>query len=779
MKNNQTPSVTNSGMFKTAMKLRILLCAALMLPAYLAQAGVVLTTLSSFPVFPNGNDPEATLVQGSDGNFYGTTYIGGANGVGTVFKVSATGALSSLYSFTGGNDGAGPNGLVQGSDGYFYGTTENGGTNDAGAVFKISATGALTSLYSFTGGNDGANPVAGLVQGSDGNFYGTTAWGGMDTNGTVFEISADGALTSLYSFTGGNDGANPVAGLVQGSDGNFYGTAANGGMDTNGAVFKISATGALTSLYSFTGGNDGANPDAGLVEGSDGNFYGTTSGGGTNDAGNVFKISADGALTGLYSFTGGNDGSSPVAGLVQGSDGDFYSTTSGGGTHYVGTVFKITTNGALTSLYSFSGANDGGSPVAGLVQGGDGYFYSTTSSGGTNGGSGTVFEISTNGALTSLYSFASGNDGAEPLAGLVQGSDGYFYGTTFVGGTYGIGTVFKISSDGALTSLYSFTGGNDGYWPEAGLVQGSDGNFYGTASRGGTNGYGTVFKISVTGALTSLYSFTRGNDGAYPQSGLVQGSDGNFYGTTEGGGTNAGTVFKISATGALTSLYSFTGGSDGSRPDAGLVQGSDGYFYGTTKYGGTNGGWGAVFKISATGALTSLYSFTGGNDGAYPEAGLVQGSDGNFYGTTYEDGASVAGTVFKISATGALTSLYSFTDGNDGGFPEAGLVQGSDGNFYGTTSDAVFGGNGTVFRLSTGLLGAGASISIPIDAAFGITNGVFGFDVSGPAGSNVVIQASADLKTWIPLLTNLLAGGPLYFSDVPTNLHRFYRVVLR
>ena len=778
MKNNQTPSVTNSGMFKTAMKLRILLCAALMLPAYLAQAGVVLTTLSSFPVFPNGNDPEATLVQGSDGNFYGTTYIGGANGVGTVFKVSATGALSSLYSFTGGNDGAGPNGLVQGSDGYFYGTTENGGTNDAGAVFKISAT---------------------------------------------------GALTSLYSFTGGNDGANPVAGLVQGSDGNFYGTAANGGMDTNGAVFKISATGALTSLYSFTGGNDGANPDAGLVEGSDGNFYGTTSGGGTNDAGNVFKISADGALTGLYSFTGGNDGSSPVAGLVQGSDGDFYSTTSGGGTHYVGTVFKITTNGALTSLYSFSGANDGGSPVAGLVQGGDGYFYSTTSSGGTNGGSGTVFEISTNGALTSLYSFASGNDGAEPLAGLVQGSDGYFYGTTFVGGTYGIGTVFKISSDGALTSLYSFTGGNDGYWPEAGLVQGCDGNFYGTASRGGTNGYGTVFKISVTGALTSLYSFTRGNDGAYPQSGLVQGSDGNFYGTTEGGGTNAGTVFKISATGALTSLYSFTGGndgalpnglaqgsdgyfygttyyggtnvagtvfkisaagaltslysftggSDGSRPDAGLVQGSDGYFYGTTKYGGTNGGWGAVFKISATGALTSLYSFTGGNDGAYPEAGLVQGSDGNFYGTTYEDGASVAGTVFKISATGALTSLYSFTDGNDGGFPEAGLVQGSDGNFYGTTSDAVFGGNGTVFRLSTGLLGAGASISIPIDAAFGITNGVFGFDVSGPAGSNVVIQASADLKTWIPLLTNLLAGGPLYFSDVPTNLHRFYRVVLR
>src|SRR5208282_5960449 len=300
----------------------------------------------------------------------------------------------------------------------------------------------------------------------------------------------------------------------------------------------------------------------------------------------AFGAQAGVVFTNFYSFTGGNDGGSPEAGLVQGSDGNFYGTTSHGGTNGDGTVFKISTNGALTSLYSFTGGNDGAYPYAGLVQGSDGNFYGTTSGGGTNG-DGTVFQISTNRALTSLYSFTGGNDGGEPYAGLVQGSDGNFYGTTYNGGTSNLGTVFKISTNRALTSLYSFTGSNDGANPDAGLVQGSDGNFYGTTQQGGTNGYGTVFKISTNRALTSLYSFTLGNNGGYPDAGLVQGSDGNFYGTTEYGGTNTlGTVFKISTNGVLISLYSFNGGSDGANPNAGLVQGSDGNFYGTTSTGG-------------------------------------------------------------------------------------------------------------------------------------------------------------------------------------------------
>ena len=392
------------------------------------------------------------------------------------------------------------------------------------AASSAQAGVVFTNLYSFTGTNDGANPYAGLVQGSDGYFYGTTYSGGTNNLGTVFKISTNGAYTSLYSFTGTKDGANPSAGLVQGSDGNFYGTTYNGGTNnypflfhTNnyGTVFKISTNGALTSLYSFGSIHnaydvlDGYNPSAPLVQGSDGYFYGTTYSGGIG-AGTVFKISTNGALT-TYSLTGIFDGSNPAAGLVQGSDGYFYGTTESGGQtspnyNGAGAVFQISTNGAkyTTGWYEFplvdSETQAGANPQATLVQGSDGYFYGTTYRGGygsiQGSGPGTVFKISTNWVLTSLYTFG-GSRGALPAAGLVQGSDGYFYGTTYYGGGKGYGTVFRMSTNGALTTLYSFSGTNDGANPRAVLVQGSDGSFYGTTSAGGTNNLGTVFRMTL------------------------------------------------------------------------------------------------------------------------------------------------------------------------------------------------------------------------------------------------------------------------------------------
>jgi len=379
----------------------------------------------------------------------------------------------------------------------------------------------------------------------------------------------------------------------------------------------------------------------------------------------VSSVQAGVTFTSLYPFTGGDDGSSPQAALVEGSDGYFYGTAFNGGANSSGTIFKISTSGALTTLYSFTGGSDGSNPQAGLTQGSDGLFYGTTQSGGapTNGSpAGTVFQFSPNGALKTLYSFNTdsygGNNGSYPQARLVEGSDGYLYGTAFEGGTYGFGnsatngfgTVFKISTGGALTNLYPFTGGADGAYPAAGLVQGSDGNFYGTTQAGGTSNSGTIFNISPSGVLTNLYSFSGGNDGGGPLGDLVQSGDGYFYGTTTGGGANSlGTVFKVSSNGTLTTLYSFIGSDDGENPQAGLALGSDGNFYGTTQSGGTNGGGGTIFKITATGALTTLYSFNGGNDGSNPEAALVQGSDGAFYGTTFSGGKSGAGTVFRLS----------------------------------------------------------------------------------------------------------------------------------
>jgi uncharacterized repeat protein (TIGR03803 family) len=381
----------------------------------------------------------------------------------------------------------------------------------------------------------------------------------------------------------------------------------------------------------------------------------------------------------------------------------------------------------LTTFVNFDGTH-GATPESPVIQASDGNFYGTTTAGG--GGSrsyGTVYSVTPGGSLTTLHSF-NATDGLGPMGGLVEGSDGNFYGTTPQGGAHpGAGTVFVISAGGSFSVLHNFDG-TDGAGPYAGLVQGTDGNFYGTTISGGPNGYGTVFKITPAGVLTTLYGFSSG-DGATPWGALVLGTDGNFYGTTVGGGVNGncdgldtcGTVFKITPAGVLTTLYTFcsqTNCTDGSQPHAGLVQANDGNFYGTTWQGGTNcvpglnGGCGTVFKITPNGTFTSLYSFctqTNCTDGSRPFYGsLVQASDGKLYGTTWLGGTDSrcpngCGTIFRITLGGSFTTLHSFNFTTDGSEPYAGLIQATDGNLYGTAS---FGGahdEGTIYAFNPGI----------------------------------------------------------------------------
>jgi uncharacterized repeat protein (TIGR03803 family) len=361
----------------------------------------------------NGGTPFGPVVQGVDGNIYGATTSGGANNGGTIFRLTPAGALTTLYSFcalASCTDGSSPlAGLMQVAGGAFYGTTQVGGANGVGTVFRITPGAPLTTIYNFcplTNCPDGAQPFAGLIQGADGSFYGTTNEGGANGNaGTVFKITPGGALTTIHSFcasAGCTDGSFPRAVLVQGSDAKFYGTTGTDGANGRGTVFKVSPlTGALTTLYAFcafAGCADGSGPVAGVVEGKDGNYYGTTGFGGITNTncpsgcGTVFKITPEGTLTTLHSFDS-SDGAIPLA-LVRATDDNLYGTTELGGSSNKGTIFQITPSGTLTTLHSFS-STDGDQPESGLMQDTDGTFYGTTELGGTEFNVGTVYHLST------------------------------------------------------------------------------------------------------------------------------------------------------------------------------------------------------------------------------------------------------------------------------------------------------------------------------------------------------------------------------------------------
>jgi uncharacterized repeat protein (TIGR03803 family) len=394
-------------------------------------------------------------------------------------------------------------------------------------------------------------------------------------------------------------------------------------------------------------------------------------------------------LASLTGVSGAYPGADPPqnGNLIQASDGDFYGVTyasgflSPRGTSGYGSAFKITASGAFTLLHTFAGGtSDGWNPEGSLVEGSDGNFYGVTSKLGSN--EGTVYRMTPSGQITVLHIFTgTASDGEDPLASLIQGSDGSFYGTTEYGGTSGYGTVYKITPSGSFTLLYSFpsitdSGGNfssEGSLPSGSLVEGSDGNFYGMTGFGGANGWGTVYQLTPSGGFTLLHSFARvAGDGMYGFGSLVQGSDGNFYGMTGEGGSDPGeqgTVFKITPSGNFTLLHSFSGGTgDGSGPYGSLIEGSDGNFYGMTEYGGPNTdgydtGFGTVFQMTPSGTITLLHGFSNGitTDGQEPLGNLVQGNDGNFYGMTSRGGASADGTIFKLTGSPALPSPVSLT----------------------------------------------------------------------------------------------------------------------
>ncbi|MDB6092492.1 MAG: type sorting protein [Verrucomicrobia bacterium] len=680
----------------------------------------------------SGSEPLASPVQGPGGFLYAATYQGGANSVGTVFKVRPDGSgYAVLYTFTtiGGSDGNLPWGVIVGSDGALYGSTDQGGNNHVGTLFKLQPDGTGYSvLHRFTGSStDGSRPFCVPVQGPSGLLYGTTYAGGTSNLGTIYKMATDGSgFTILHSFAGGTtDGSTPLAELTVANDGNLYGVAQGGGAFAAGVVFKLHPDGSgYTILHSFQSvPGDGVNPKKRLIQATDGALYGTTPG-----LGILYKLNLDGSgytIVHSFSTTG-----SPEPGVIQANDGKLYGATQDGGTAFRGSVYKINLDGTgYTVLRSFLGGNtDAWMPASAMIQASDGALYGASRFGGTPfvGGSlgpGAIYKLNLDGsgATTPFILPRAADEGGTPLDGFIQASDGTLYATTSAGGSAGNGTVMKIQPDGSgFAVLHSFLGAGDGALPSDGLVEATDGALYGVTPNGGASNSGTIFKIQRSGAGYSvLHSFTNGaSDGGSPHGRLVQGSDGALYGTTYYGGTAlAGTVFKVNLDGSgYTLLYSFSAPgsvSDGMNPNGGVFEANDGRLYGTTRNGGTVGA-GVVFRLMRDGSAYSIvHNFTGGQGDFDSRSRLIQGSDGALYGTAYGfinfyGGVSDYGCVFKLNPDGSgYRVIRTFAGGNyDGGFPGVKLIKAANGSLYGATNggNAYYGGgtigNGSLFRVN-------------------------------------------------------------------------------
>ncbi len=482
----------------------VLVSAVITTPAAQAQTFTVLDDFNG----ANGGDAGATLVQATNGNLYGTSTQGGSVGAGNVYEITPNGTLTSIYSFCAQGtppsdcpDGYQPlASLIQASNGDFYGTTRGGGANNEGSVFKITTGGTLTTIYSFcsvAGCPDGEQPWGPLFQASNGDLYGMTNFDGPNSGwGTIFKLTLTGKLTTIAGLSYTPGGNMPVSGLIQDGTGDLYGTTPTGGGNGGctydcGTVFKITAAGKITYLHNFcalSGCADGGNPEAALVQASNGNFYGTTSVGGANGQGTVFEITPAGKLTTIYNFcseSGCTEGAAPRSTLVQATDGNLYGTTENGGDYYAGqagfcpasygcgTIFEITTAGKLTTLYSFcqiSGCLDGFFPTSGLTLDTNGTFYGATPAGGTvdcpqdGGGCGTLFTEFTGISPFVALQTTSGKEGAK-IGILGQGfsnSSLVEFGGTAASAVTVTGTTFITATvpAGALTGSVTVTTGS-------------------------------------------------------------------------------------------------------------------------------------------------------------------------------------------------------------------------------------------------------------------------------------------------------------------------------
>jgi|tagenome__1003787_1003787.scaffolds.fasta_scaffold20984436_3 uncharacterized repeat protein (TIGR03803 family) len=675
----------------------------LVLAVGIGKSQIVAATALYEEVFANlgigdtGTPPNGRLVQAKDGNFYGTCQQGGVKQGGVAFRLTPAGQLSAFYPFdlSPSEVGTRPHaGFAIGADGNLYGSTTELSGNGGGTVFRMMLSGRTTVLRF----NDRSllwtpTSYTQFLRAADGSFY--AGLYDLDTQteslvGLIQRLNADGTIVFSTQMNRTAHGAEPKARLTQGGDGYIYGTASEGGSNNMGTIFRVTSTGAINLVHSFSGA-DGSKPESSLVKASDGSFYGTTTRGGTSDMGTVFRLTPNGLLTTLVSFTGAN-GSYPTGGLTAGANGLLYGTTNTGGTANDGTFYRFTLQGVLTTLASFSSATTGRIPSNGVTFGRDGNFYGTTISGGEDSVSGTAYRATSQGILTKLGSFGD-REGYLPDHGIIQGHDGKFYGVTGTGGLNQVGTIFQITPKGKLSTVAALDSQTTGSSPTP-IVQGADGYLYGATGNGGANDLGAIFRASLSGEL-SVVSPLNSTIGYHARD-FLRGRDGNFYGLAAAGGPNGGTIFRLTSAGTLSRFAALSVTASDSYFQFG--QDADRSFYGT---GVAFDPSGCAFKVDATTAQTTvLATFSSFDKGEQPSGGLARGLDGNFYGTTLSGGVG-NGTIFRLTPAGVLSVVHTFTPTEANGSASR-LLRNGDGSFFGTTfQNDNNGAAGILFRVTT------------------------------------------------------------------------------
>lgn len=761
---------------------QLLGCVLILLMTVSAHASITYEVLHSFQ--KPGTQVVAPLLLHSDGNFYGVASANGAFGVGTVFKMTPTGTLTTLFAFDDTN-GAGPTAkLVEGTDNALYGTASSGGASGFGVAFKVTTSGTFTKLVDFTGTSGAARGSVphGLMLHADGNFYGVTQGGGTGGFGTVFKMTSAGVVTTLVDFTGTTgtrSGSEPVGPLAA-SGSMLYGVTKLGGTAGLGVIFEVSTTGTWRSLGEFSGTagtRAGSNPAGGLFfNASDGALYGTTEFGGTNSFGVAFKITtaASPVYTVLRHFAD-LTGSQPTGALVRGADGLLYGATALGGSSGLGTLYELTTTGTHTVLANFTGetgAVPGSSMRGGLTVGADGAFYGLSSA-GANGNLGSFFKVTSAGVFTSLASLSL-TQGWMPSGAPVGSGTGSLLFPVATGGAGGGGNVMSVTTTGSV-SVATALGGTLGSYPD-GALRAAGSTLYGVTAKGGASARGTTYRYTIGSGASLVVAHTT-SGGSLAEGSLVLGADGLYYGVgREGGASSRGAIFKVTTAGVRTRIVSLTGtagAAPGGKPHGPLVLAADGNFYGLTEDGGS-ANTGVIFRLTSTGVYTALYQFaaTGARS---PQGGFVIGNDGLLYATTSAGGSADQGAVIRFDPTTSVVTVMGEFTGTSGiapgSLPAGELIVGSDGAIYGLTLLGGASGEGAVFRYTsssgletlvqfTGSSGAapgsaadtdGAGLIVSGGLAFGSDGLLYGVASSGGVGGGGVvfrITVSPPISDW-------------------------------